>query len=105
MIKGNQCFVRHDGHGNGNVMFRFKATAEAVIGNLVLARYDDLRVSEDHYAEALREWFPIQTARPGILPEAVTGSGYSCQSDPGYYARPVPPAQVQHLLSFWSLAV
>ena len=94
-----------DWHCKGNVMTRFKATAEAVIGNLVLARYDDLRVSEDNHAEALREWFPIQTARPNILPEAATGSGYACHTDPGYHARPDPPAQVHDYLCFWSLAV
>lgn len=83
-------------YGNDDVMSRFKAAAEVVIGNLVLARYDDLRVSEDNDAQALREWFPIQTTNPGSPPDAVTGSGYCCHTNPGYHARPVPPAQVQH---------
>ncbi|KAK9858377.1 hypothetical protein WJX84_008812 [Apatococcus fuscideae] len=75
----------------------FNARAEQVIGSFVLARYEDLRVSDDDGAEPLREWFPIQDARPGSLPDAVISSGHPCNSDPGFFARPVPPAQVTGL--------
>ncbi len=78
---------------------RYTARAEALTGSYVLARYDELKMSEDG-AEPLREWFPIQhdgSGKPPILP---VNSDIAVHSAPGYYARPAAPNQVRFIIIY-----